>query len=99
MVDGFDALTHARSYRAALSVPEALALIDAETGGHFAPGVVQSFLGLFPRPEADDAVTQGQGSSKTCPMRISYRSVGDARPAVGEYAARDEFGGLPRSAR
>lgn len=48
VVDVFDALTHARSYRAVLSVPEALALIDAETGGHFDPEVVQAFWDCFP---------------------------------------------------
>ncbi|GMA14772.1 HD-GYP domain-containing protein [Deinococcus metallilatus] len=48
VVDVFDALTHARPYHAARSVPEALALIRAEAGQQFDPAVVRAFLKLFP---------------------------------------------------
>ncbi|WP_235183270.1 HD-GYP domain-containing protein [Deinococcus phoenicis] len=50
VVDVFDALTHARPYHAARSVPEALALLRAEAGRHFDPRVVTAFLGLFREP-------------------------------------------------
>lgn len=51
VVDVFDALTHVRPYHAALSVPEALALIRTEAGHHFDPEVVRAFLKLFPAPD------------------------------------------------
>jgi putative two-component system response regulator len=46
VADVFDALTSDRAYRAALPVDEALALIQAERGRGFDPGVVDALIGL-----------------------------------------------------
>lgn len=57
VVDVFDALTHDRVYRPAMTVPEAVELMRAERGTHFDPEVLDLFLGsldeilaLDPRP-------------------------------------------------
>ncbi|WP_234009084.1 HD domain-containing phosphohydrolase [Deinococcus sp. NW-56] len=60
VIDVFDALTHQRPYRAPLSVPGALALIRAEAGQQFDPGVVSAFLTLFADPAGPEAL-RGQG--------------------------------------
>jgi putative nucleotidyltransferase with HDIG domain len=44
VVDVFDALTHDRVYRKAMSVAEAVEYIKAEAGKHFDPIVVEAFL-------------------------------------------------------
>ena len=43
VADVFDALTHARVYRAALTVDEALQILRADRGSHFDPAVVDAF--------------------------------------------------------
>jgi putative nucleotidyltransferase with HDIG domain len=46
IADCFDALTSARAYRAALSVPDALDIIRSSSGSHFEPAFVRAFLGV-----------------------------------------------------
>ncbi|MBB5234575.1 HD-GYP domain-containing protein [Deinococcus budaensis] len=55
VVDVFDALTHARPYRAALTVEEALALLRAESGRQFDPRVIEAFLSLRLQSAPDPA--------------------------------------------
>ena len=44
VADVFDALTSDRPYRPALSVEEALRIVEAGAGSHFDPGVVDAFI-------------------------------------------------------
>jgi putative two-component system response regulator len=44
VADFFDALTSDRVYRAALPIGEAVAMMEAERGRHFDPGVLDAFL-------------------------------------------------------
>ena len=46
--DCFDALTTSRAYRAALPVPQALAILREGSGTHFEPALVQAFLKIVP---------------------------------------------------
>ncbi|MBN2885487.1 MAG: response regulator [Chromatiaceae bacterium] len=46
--DVFDALTTARPYKAAWSDAEALALLKQERGRHFDPGLIDTFVEIFP---------------------------------------------------
>jgi putative two-component system response regulator len=46
VADVFDALTHARPYKAAMPVDEALAEMDAMTGTYFEPRIKAAFDGL-----------------------------------------------------
>ena len=46
MADVFDALTHARPYRAAWSVEATRAEIERAAGTHFDPEITRVFLGL-----------------------------------------------------
>jgi HD-GYP domain-containing protein (c-di-GMP phosphodiesterase class II) len=43
VADVFDALTHDRVYRAALSVPQALSILEEGCGAHFDPRVLDAF--------------------------------------------------------
>lgn len=49
MVDVFDALTHERSYRKALSRQEAIGELERGAGTQFDPVVVKAFLALVKR--------------------------------------------------
>lgn len=49
VVDAFDALTHDRVYRGALSEGEALARLDSGVGTHFDPEVVMAFFDALPQ--------------------------------------------------
>lgn len=49
LADAYDAMTHERPYRPALSDEDALATIDAERGRQFDPGVADAFLQLQER--------------------------------------------------
>lgn len=46
VVDVFDALTSQRPYKEAMSVPDAMAIIDSESVGHFDPYIVTVFRDL-----------------------------------------------------
>jgi putative two-component system response regulator len=46
--DCFDALTTTRAYRAARSVPEALAILQQAAGTQFDPNLVRTFVGMVP---------------------------------------------------
>jgi putative nucleotidyltransferase with HDIG domain len=47
VVDVWDALTHDRPYRKAMSETESLKIITSGAGSHFDPAIVQFFLGSF----------------------------------------------------
>jgi len=48
VADVFDALTSTRPYKRAWSFDDAVAFLQAESGRHFDPALVQAFLGLLP---------------------------------------------------
>ncbi|MGQ9572300.1 MAG: PAS domain S-box protein [Dehalococcoidia bacterium] len=50
VVDVFDALTHERCYRGALSTAEAIAELERRAGSRFDPAVVKAFVALARRP-------------------------------------------------
>jgi len=67
VADAFDAMTHPRPHRAALTVAEALAELERESGAQFDPEVVAAFLrahdwhpGLFGEPLSGQDVNGGQ---------------------------------------
>lgn len=48
VADVFDSVTHPRSYREHIFMPdEAIALIESEAGSHFDPAVVKAFVDLY----------------------------------------------------
>jgi putative nucleotidyltransferase with HDIG domain len=55
VVDVFDAMTHERSYRKALSREEAIAEIERSAGTQFDPEVVKAFLALLKRRDEEPA--------------------------------------------
>jgi diguanylate cyclase (GGDEF)-like protein/PAS domain S-box-containing protein len=60
VVDVFDAMTHERSYRKALSREEAIAALKRGAGTQFDPAVVKAFLALMEdRSEELPSLTQG----------------------------------------
>jgi len=62
IVDVWDALTSDRPYRKAWQVPEVLSYIREQSGKHFDPQVVDTFLSLIDRDMAD-GVDAGKNSS------------------------------------
>ena len=48
VADAFDAITTDRPYRARLSVSEAMALMERESGRQFDPEILRVFLALAP---------------------------------------------------
>jgi putative two-component system response regulator len=48
IADVFDALTNRRPYKDPWSIPEAVALIESESGRHFDPALVQAFTASLP---------------------------------------------------
>jgi HD-GYP domain-containing protein (c-di-GMP phosphodiesterase class II) len=52
VADAFDAMTHERAYRKALSTEEALGEIQKGAGTRFDQAVVQAFLGVMRRQGA-----------------------------------------------
>jgi diguanylate cyclase (GGDEF)-like protein/PAS domain S-box-containing protein len=55
VADVFDAMTHERAYRKALSRKEAIAELERGAGTHFDPKVVRAFLALLKRPDEQPA--------------------------------------------
>jgi diguanylate cyclase (GGDEF)-like protein/PAS domain S-box-containing protein len=55
VADVFDAMTHERAYRKALSREEAIAELEGGAGTHFDPKVVRAFLALLKRPDEQPA--------------------------------------------
>jgi diguanylate cyclase (GGDEF)-like protein/PAS domain S-box-containing protein len=53
VVDVFDAMTHERSYRKALSKAEAIDTLERGAGTQFDPEVVKAFLALVKRPDEE----------------------------------------------
>jgi len=73
VVDVFDAMTHERSYRKALSREKAIAELESGAGTHFDPAVVKAFLTLLKRP----------GEEPPAPARAAskHRQLATARAA------------------
>jgi len=63
VVDVFDAMTHERSYRKALSREEAIAEIERGAGTQFDPAVVKAFLALAKR-RSEEAAAPAQAASE-----------------------------------
>jgi putative two-component system response regulator len=59
VADVFDALTHARPYKPAWPVDEALDLIAQESGRKFEPGIVSTFTTLDPKTVTDPEPPDG----------------------------------------
>ena len=55
VADVFDAMTHERAYRKALSREEAIAELEGGAGTHFDPAVVKAFLALLKSPDEQPA--------------------------------------------
>lgn len=62
VADTYDAITHDRVYRAAMSHDEAIAELRAQRGSQFDPAVVDLFCAFMVRP-ADDATAAGRLAS------------------------------------
>jgi putative nucleotidyltransferase with HDIG domain len=75
VVDVFDAMTHERSYRKALSREEAMAEIEHGAGTQFDPEVAKAFLALLKR-RGEEAAASPQPASKD-------RRLASAKVAVG----------------
>jgi len=58
VADVFDALTHARPYKAAWPVERAMAQIRDDSGTHFDPAVVEAFLNLDEPSLLDSTVAE-----------------------------------------
>src|SRR5690606_55479 len=72
IVDVYDALTHGRIYRPAMSEAEALAIMIEKSGTHFDPNLLELFLGEL--PEMREICAQNQDSTEP-------RSIIRASPA------------------
>ena len=73
VVDVFDAMTHERSYRKALSKAEAMAELERGAGTQFDPAAVKAFLALLKK----------RGDGLACPVH----ATSEARPLVTAKAA------------
>ena len=62
VVDAFDAMTHERSYRKAMSMEQARAELKRGAGTQFDPAVVEAFLALVSRQGEDVAAAAQPGS-------------------------------------
>jgi HD-GYP domain-containing protein (c-di-GMP phosphodiesterase class II) len=62
VIDVFDAMTHERSYRKALSREEAIAELERGAGTQFDPEVVKAFLALLKR-RSEEAPAPAQAAS------------------------------------
>jgi len=56
IADCFDALTTARAYRSALSIPEALVTLQRGAGSHYKPELIETFIGLVGYQPVPDGV-------------------------------------------
>jgi HD-GYP domain-containing protein (c-di-GMP phosphodiesterase class II) len=63
VVDVFDAMTHERSYRQALSREEAIAELECGAGTQFDPAVVETFLALVKR-RSEEMAAPAQAASE-----------------------------------
>lgn len=52
IADVFDALTTERPYKSALSLQQSIAILQQESGNHFDPELLQSFIGIAPELHA-----------------------------------------------
>lgn len=59
VVDVYDALTSERPYREPMTSMAALARIEAESGSHFDPDVVEAFIALMMERQAEGLVDEG----------------------------------------
>ncbi|MGQ9572334.1 MAG: PAS domain S-box protein [Dehalococcoidia bacterium] len=80
VVDVFDAMTHQRSYRKALSRAEAIAELQSGVGTRFDPAVVEAFVALLKRERYELPVPAGAAS-------------GDGGPAAAKVASRGKNDG------
>jgi HD-GYP domain-containing protein (c-di-GMP phosphodiesterase class II) len=70
VVDVFDAMTHERSYRKALSREEAIAELERGAGTQFDPAVVKAFLALLEK-RGDELACPVHAASKERPRATS----------------------------
>jgi putative nucleotidyltransferase with HDIG domain len=77
VLDVFDALTHQRSYRNALSKAEALAVIEDGAGTQFDPMVVKAFMALARRGD-DGRRAPAETASKDRPL-VTARAAGSRK--------------------
>ncbi|UCH86968.1 MAG: diguanylate cyclase [Dehalococcoidia bacterium] len=67
VVDVFDAMTHERSYRKALSIEEAMAELERGAGTQFDPAVVEAFLALMSK-RGEDLAAPARAANKGRPL-------------------------------
>jgi putative nucleotidyltransferase with HDIG domain len=84
VVDVFDAMTHERSYRKALSRETAIAELERVAGTQFDPAVVEAFLGLLSR----------QGEELAAPAQTTAK---ERQPAAVRAAGRATSSGTTRA--
>lgn len=104
VADVYDALTHARQYKAAWTAADAVMEIRSQSGRQFDPAVVTAFLTCLPfDPDspATSAVAQAASSRYSTPLAtvstaISFdqRRLGDEAGAEGEKQRRASCAGL-----
>jgi len=70
VADVFDALTHARPYKAAWSTDESVAEIRKQSGQHFDPHVVEAFLSVLTQ-----ILEASQGDSRSRILRLDAPTV------------------------
>jgi HD-GYP domain-containing protein (c-di-GMP phosphodiesterase class II) len=73
-------MTHDRVYRLALPEDEALAVLDQECGGHFAPDAVSAFFASLDAiramaAEESDPTTTRTGNASATARDIDSRSI------------------------
>jgi putative two-component system response regulator len=78
IADVFDALTHARPYKAAWSVAEARAEIERQKGRQFDPRIVDAFLELLQNGELFDVVPESGSAGGPLPHRVRVNGSGSA---------------------
>ncbi len=78
IVDAYDALTHDRVYRPAMTESEALAILEEGRGTHFDPRLLDLFMSLLPEMRAiAEALTDDE------------EWIGTVQPASGIQCARE----------
>ena len=95
VADVFDALTHARPYKAAWSTADAIAEMTSQAGRHFDPRVVEAFLGLRSRAGSSGharrsllSSSQGRARSARPPASGRWRSVSAPPPTSARRESR-----------
>ena len=82
VADVFDALTSTRPYRVALPAEDALAMMDAESGLHFDPAVLEAFYSVTSELQVGRRFRRAAvpGPARPCPAAPPGRTASPGRP-------------------